>query len=358
MQAPIYHIIWIPSHLQHALRTYERVGGIFVALSQEAKEVCEQFGLPVEQYDINQLAGDTSAEVNAKNTTNALNKKENTVLFYDNHPALCHIVTKLPLARTFLLWHGNSIKQWHTLWDGKQLNDFTYITALGSYREKNLRDVGVEASKILPVGLARWDAMQKLQKQDKSLLRSKLGIPQDMKVVSYLPTWEGPTTVSNIGLKLARRLPDDVYFIFRPHPKTPPDVIRQYTEIIDQKKNASYLPEKTATDDELLQIYVDSDIFVGEISSVIIDSILMYKPIVFIMNAYLGKHQEFFEPIEELYNACTHIDINSMKNVGNIIHEVDENVDRDVWEKTINKMFYLDNYDELTNILMSPAEEK
>ena len=237
----IYYFLGnVPSHINHALPLYREIGGTFVVLSQEAYDYCKGYGVDVIMVDDNSglfLQFDTS---DVKDTIDYLNDNARVVIYYEIYP-----IAPLVKAKQIMLTHGNSFKDYYIDWRREFLPAYDYFAGLGPIWEEKTIDAGVDPDKILKVGLARQDdIIMNRGKNSKAKKIQHAFNRRDKKIITYMPTWWGPTSANEVGKKIVRYISEEYILIFRPHPSTPGELINEYLDVISHDKlNTFYVPQ-------------------------------------------------------------------------------------------------------------------
>lgn len=328
-------------HILHALPIYRRFGGEAIVLSEQSRRFCEAQGvkaLMTDDYPEGYLKLDPRR---IEGTLAHLRSRRGVLLLFDTFSFLPAITN----LTKFMLFHGNSLKDWFDDWHIEMINACDFVTALSPFRKERMLRRGVDPAKLLDIGLTRWDEIVAgrgtVTRQER--LFAKLGCTP-RKVVAYLPTWHGMTSVCATGKEIVRHISDDYVLVFRPHPATPAPFIEEYLEIIAEKPNVLYVPENRYADLTLTDLYAASDMFIGDMSSTIIDAMLTDKPIAFALDpgypptrsvmkrlkrlvkalVYYGKspfqvYQHVFDPVRELFAASEKIQLSNAPSINEVV---------------------------------------
>jgi len=329
------------AHVLHALPLYRRLGGEAIVLSEQSRRFCEAQGvktLMADDYPEGYLKLDPRR---IAGTLAYLQSCRGVLLLFDAFSFLPAITN----LTKFMLFHGNSLKDWFDPWHIEMINACDYVTALSPFRKERMLRRGVDPAKLLDIGLTHWDEIVAgrgtVTRQER--LFGKLGCTP-RKVVAYLPTWHGMTSVCFTGKEIVRNISDDYALVFRPHPATPAPCIEEYLEIIARKPNVLYVPENRYADLTLTDLYAASDMFIGDMSSTIIDAMLTDKPIAFALDPgypptrsvvkklkrlvkallYYGKspfeiYRQVFGPVRELLAASDKIELSSARSINDVV---------------------------------------
>lgn len=357
------------SHMIHALPIYEKLGGEFIVLTEEGKSFCENKGVNVKLIDDNpQDAYFDEVDIEkVRNTLDYVNNQRGIVFFF----SMLSVIPEIKSLKKIMLFHGNSLKNWFTERGIYRLNHCDYIMTLTYYRESVLRQNGVAAEKFVRIGLPRWDEIikNKGQVKNQECVYEKLGL-YNKKIITYFPTWIGDvTSVQYTGIEIVKNISDDYILLFRPHPVTSEDIIQKYLKIISKRKNILYVPENRYPDISLTDIFSISDMFIGDISSVVIDSILTEKPIILALDSknvmdcsdficfikgivkklvYFGNDRfqsetirEQYKPIQEIFNVVEKVDTHNAFTINEKIEKsLKQGVNAQAWASVKNRWFY------------------
>lgn len=300
-----YYLGGVGSHISHALPVYRKIGGIFIVTSQEAYDSCRKLNVSVIMVDNRPDLFLQFPFKELKNTINYLNTHAKVITFYE----IFSIHDKL-VAPQIMLAHGVGFKDYYIEWRRAYLPYFKYISGLGKYWESRILTQGVKKEQIAKVGVARMDSVMKMKgRVYRQRTARRLGLNPRKEIISYVPTWWGPTSVNDTGKTIIRMLSEEYSLIFRPHPSTPSELIQEYEDIIQSEKlNAVYVPDGKYKNVDINDIYRASSAFIVDMSSVSIEAMMTDKPILF---AFGGKDRDqgevVYKPIQRFYNACQHI---------------------------------------------------
>ncbi len=330
----------VPSHINHALPLYRSIGGTFIVLSEEAFRYCKNFGVDVVCATDNDslFLEFTDDEVAA--TINYLNRHASVVIYYEIYP-----IARSVRAKHIMLTHGNSFKEYYIEWRQRYMPYYDLFAGLGPIWEEATRKAGVPKSNIIEVGLARSDEVliKRHKRQAKRRVYRALGISRKKSTVAYMPTWWGPTSVNDTGKEIIRELSEEYLVIFRPHPSTPKEVIDEYTAIIeDEKLNVFYLPEGNDLHISLNDILTAADVFIGDMSSVVLDALLADLPIIIAYGEGTRMQDKAIYtpmlPVITLYPSITH---KTVSDINAIIQEaVRTGINPQAYSDTKKALFY------------------
>jgi len=218
------------------------------------------------------------------------------------------------------------------------------MAALGPYLKKKFIADGIDPKKLVDLGVARTDDIVEhageVYIDDK--LKEEPGIDPAKKIVAYMPTFWGASSIYNTGLEIVKNMPDEYTLIFRPHPQTPAKLLRKYLRIIRTKDNVIYAPEGKFKNLGLVDIFNASSVIIGDVSSVMLEAILTKKPLVFAYDT--GEYKQS----ENDYVSIVDIVKKSGKVYSETAHQLpmilqkafSDAVDESLWNQTIKQNFY------------------
>ena len=353
-----YYIGTNPSHIIHALPLYKQVGGKFIVASKEAERSLSRYKVPIVRIDdinlhyVNQLdrvrsrlgLNPSSLRLgkNLKNTFNYLEQNADIVLFYELLEFTNH--TKLSKPKTIFMTHGNMLKDYmgmhpHRL---RMIESYNYMAALSPYLHKKFIKHGIPAKKLVEIGTARNDSVVKLSNSAHSSYSpaEAPNIDPDKTIVAYMPTYWSPSSVQNVGLEIVKNFPSSMQLIFRPHPSTPSELMDKYKEIIRSRDDGSviYAPNDIMELDDILQI---SSVIIGDTSSVMLEAILLNKPLIFAETSDPAQSNLDYDSIQEIVEYSEAINMANAKKVQDIVGiALDKGIDKNIWEVVKQRAFY------------------
>jgi CDP-glycerol glycerophosphotransferase (TagB/SpsB family) len=283
-------------------------------------------------------------------TINFLNKNANVVVYYE-----IFSINEYIKPPQIMLTHGNSFKDYYAGWREGYLKYFKYLAGLGPVWEKNTLLRGGSPEQIIKVGIARTDEMiQHAGSVKRKAVARRLGLDPKKQIISYMPTWWGPTSVNDTGKQIMRNISEEYSVIFRPHPSTPPELINEYKSIIDTEKlNAVYVPDGAYDGVDIESIYLASSLFIIDMSSVLIDALLTDKPLIFAFGDNdRSQDESVYSPFKSFFNACKHIDSSNAFNVNTAIREALQSpVKDDILQAAKDAVVYDTNGDSVEKIV-------
>ena len=226
-------------------------------------------------------------------------------------------------------WHGTPIKKLrcdievdgsvlNTIKEIRKRNDidakrFDYFISPSKYcTEKfisafNLKKLNKE-NIIIEEGYPRNDFLFNKTQKDITLIKEKLKIPINKKVIFYLPTFRDNQHTSGIGYtyelqidfdRLRKAIGDEYVVLFSPH--------YFIANSIDLSKYEGFVIN-VARYDEINELYLVSDIIMTDYSSVFFDFANLKRPIVFYMYDYYlyqSRLRDFYISLDELPGPIT-----------------------------------------------------
>ena len=262
-------------------------------------------------------------------------------------------------------WHGTPIKKLrcdievdgsvlNTIKEIRKRNDidakrFDYFISPSKYcTEKfisafNLKKLNKE-NIIIEEGYPRNDFLFNKTQKDITLIKEKLKIPINKKVIFYLPTFRDNQHTSGIGYtyelqidfdRLRKAIGDEYVVLFSPH--------YFIANSIDLSKYEGFVIN-VARYDEINELYLVSDIIMTDYSSVFFDFANLKRPIVFYMydyDLYQSRLRDFYISLDELPGPITRTQEELEKCIINIETEFPKYVRK--YEDFNKKYNYLDD---------------
>ena len=208
-------------------------------------------------------------------------------------------------------WHGSAIK--HIGNDENIQNCIHFKTTKPDYfyaqsqydKEVFSKAFNIEKDKIVLSGLPRNDELKNITNEEIKLIKEKLNIPLDKKVILYVPTYreyerdkDGCVLSPPINLKYwEKELAKKYILLFRAHYE-----VNKVLSIKETQFLRDYSSYEKLTD--LLKI---SDILISDYSRIIIDYSILERPIfnyIYDYDEYKEKRGLYFDIRKELPNNC------------------------------------------------------
>lgn len=315
-----------------------------MVISKSAEKALKMYDVPVVCLDDSPnlfLHFDRSV----KKTIDYLNKHAKVVLFYELFGYSRFARIKSPT--TIFLTHGNMLKSYMTM-NPKRLKimkDYDYMVALSPHLKKEfIEENGIDPKKLIDYGIARTDEVIRYKGKihGRSKIASILGLDPNLPMLSYMPTYWGASSVHHIGREMIRHLPDDYTLIFRPHPQTPGYIIDTYLSIIKRRPNVRYAPDGFNRDIDMLSLFNASSAIIGDVSSVMLEAILVDKPLIFA--GVTGREElesKDLSSIKELVDYSTRLNVNNIAYLKNLLESaLIRDIDPDIWHATKERVFF------------------
>lgn len=202
----------------------------------------------------------------------------------------------------------------------------------------HLKSLGKE-NIFLEKGYPRNDRLSLVTKEEISVLRKKLGIPEGKKVILYAPTWRENQHVPGEGYRYQlqvdfhdwkKRLGEEYIVLFRAHYFI--SNLFDFDEYDGFIKNVSDL-------DDVNDLYLVSDMLITDYSSVFFDYGILERPILFYMydyDAYKNEMRDFYFDIHMLPGPVVKTQEELLKNLENLPEIVEKYREK---YKMFNKKF-------------------
>lgn len=336
----------LPAQMSHGIDLYHKIGGECIVTTKDAKIFCEEKGLKtimLDDFAEQTILSDCSL---LKKTIKFLNEQEGVIFFFDTFK----IINNIKSLKKIMLFHGNSLKdQWFEEWKIEYINNCDYITSIGPNWEKVMISKGINEKNIIRIGQTRCDAIinPKENSSSKDIVNGMTN-SQGKKIVAYMPTWYGPTSVEIVGKKIIEFISNDYILLFKPHPETPKNIIDEYELLISKKQNIIHVAENRYKGFDLTTLLLISDIFIVGFSSVLIDCLLVNKPIIFASDESSELTINKFEPIKDVFDHCSKLTVKNVNVLNEIIEE--SSVDTIKWEKSKKNIFFNLNGDSIETL--------
>lgn len=353
----IYYFLGnIPSHILHALPLHKELGGTFVVLSQKAKAEVERYNVPVVALDdkphewqrfgwrVKPVSAYLDIGPELKKTVDYLNAHARVVLFYELYDFDASLNFTKPTK--IFLTHGAMLKGYFTMRPQRLtiLRQYNYMVAMGPVIKERLVREGVSPDMLVDLGIARTDEIvaHRGKVVVPETLASTLGLDPAKPIVSYLPTFWGPSSIYTVGKEIVRNVPDHYTLIFRPHPQTPAKLIKDCLDIMEHKPNVVYAPEGRYEGLGLLDIYAASSAIIGDVSSVMLEAVLTEKPLLFAYDS--GEHRQNetdYAAIREVVDFSQKITPDNVALLPRLLAAaLSKGIDKNMWQQTANNILF------------------
>lgn len=172
-------------------------------------------------------------------------------------------------------WHGTGPKKGGNAIKGRKDYDFSYVDIVcvdGKYaRDEMVNWFNAKDENLLWCGRPREDELLALKENDKLIIREELNIPQDKKILLYMPTWR---EYGNLELNCQlweRHLGAEYVLLVRSHHFAKNDFIKA-TENPFWVDVSNY--------ESVNKLYYIADILISDYSSAFFDYGLLGKPMI------------------------------------------------------------------------------
>lgn len=220
-------------------------------------------------------------------------------------------------------WHGIALKYiGNDCPDRKDYNFDTvdYLTVSGDYDEKVFKSAfNAKESSYLRCGMPRNEELWLVDEKSRLMMRKKLGVPQNKKVILYAPTWRDSTDGGKsyaikppIDFKKWEEMLGDEYIVlFRAHHLTNKILGVQYNDFV---WNMSDYP---AVND----LMIAADILITDYSAIAFDFSILCKPILcyaYDYDSYLAERGTYFSMDDKYPNKICRTEVELLQRIKNL----------------------------------------
>lgn len=275
-------------------------------------------------------------------------------------------------------WHGTPLKRLrndievsgsvlNTIKEIRKRNDrdssrFDYFLSPSKFATEkftsafNLKNLG-KKDIIIEEGYPRNESLFTYTEEDVKRIKEKFGVPNDKKVIFYLPTFRDNQHTSGVGYtyslnidfdRLKEKFSDKYVILFSAH--------YFVANSIDLSKYEGFVINANSKLDDINDLYIISDIIMTDYSSVFFDFANLKRPMLFYMydlDSYKNNLRDFYMDLDELPGpiAKTQEELeHNLENIEEISKEYKEKYekfnkkfnyldDKDATERVINKIF-------------------
>ena len=275
-------------------------------------------------------------------------------------------------------WHGTPLKRLrndievtgsvlNTIKEIRKRNDrdssrFDYFLSPSKFATEkftsafNLNNLG-KKDIIIEEGYPRNESLFTYTEEDVKRIKEKFGVPNDKKVIFYLPTFRDNQHTSGVGYtysinidfdRLKEKFSDKYVILFSAH--------YFVANSIDLSKYEGFVINANSKLDDINDLYIISDIIMTDYSSVFFDFANLKRPMLFYMydlDSYKNNLRDFYMDLDELPGpiAKTQEELeHNLENIEEISKEYKEKYekfnkkfnyldDKDATERVINKIF-------------------
>ena len=203
---------------------------------------------------------------------------------------------------------GRDIDSGNTSFGSKGGNHFDVMMSQGHFETDVFsRSFGIPKEKFLEAGLPRNDILANYTEEQRTIIRSRLGIKKNQTVILYCPTFREYDKDESLGVVMAppmdlnkweRELGEGYVLLMRAH--------YEVSKVMRIKENAFV---RNMTDyPDLNDLYIAADILISDYSSVFFDYSITGKPMLhfcYDYDKYSSKRGMYFDIREKVSGADT-----------------------------------------------------
>ena len=206
---------------------------------------------------------------------------------------------------------------------------------------------------IIEEGYPRNELLFTYKKEDVKKIKEKFNIPENKKIIFYLPTFRDNQHTSGVGYtynlnidfdRLKEKFSDKYVILFSPH--------YFVSNSIDLSKYNGFVINVNEKLDDINELYIVSDIIMTDYSSVFFDFANLKRPMLFYMydiDDYKNNLRDFYLDLEELPGPIAKTQEELEYNIENIDEISKEYEDK---YKAFNEKFnYLDDAGATTRVI-------
>lgn len=225
-------------------------------------------------------------------------------------------------------WHGIALK--HIGNDVSGRNDFNfdtvdYLCVCGDYDEKVYKTAfHAKESSYLRCGLPRNEELWTVTEEKKNLVRQKLDIPSEKKVILYAPTWRDSR---NGGLSYdinppihfdiwKKELGEEYLLLFRAHHQTTKVIGVHFDEFVKDASSFSSVNE----------LMIIADILITDYSAIAFDYAILCRPILcyaYDYDTYLTERGTYFQLDDKYPNKSCRTEEELLRRIKNLDYAVE-----------------------------------
>lgn len=172
-------------------------------------------------------------------------------------------------------WHGTGPKKGGNAVAGRKDYDFSYVDIMccdGAYTKTMLEKYwNAKESSMLMCGRPREDELFELTEADRKHIRQELKIPDDKKVILYMPTWREYGNKELTWSLWEEKLKDEYVMLIRAHHFSK-------SEVFSGANSAFWIDASEYPD--VNKLYWIADILISDYSSAFFDYGLLGKPMI------------------------------------------------------------------------------
>lgn len=225
-------------------------------------------------------------------------------------------------------WHGTPFKCVGNDASGRKDYDFDtldYFCYAGKYeRDIFTRAFNLRKEVLIPSGLPRNDELYHVSKEEKELLKKKLGLPLDKKVIMYAPTWRDSVDKGrsytlcppvNVN-KWEAELGTEYVIVFRMHAYTNKLMGLEFNDVI---RDFSSYPV-------INDLFKVTDVFISDYSAAIFDFAILERPIIsfaYDYEEYRGLRGLYIDMEKEMPNGICRTEDDVIKLIKTMDYELE-----------------------------------
>ena len=225
-------------------------------------------------------------------------------------------------------WHGIALKHIGNDCPGRKDFNFKNVDHLvvsGNYDEKVWESAfNADPASYLKCGMPRNEELWLATEEQKQVMRGKLAIPADKKVILYAPTWRDSTDGGKsyeikppVHFDLWKKeLGDEYVVLFRAHHQTTKVLGVKYDEFV---RDASDYP---AVND----LMIASDMLITDYSAIAFDYSVLCKPLfcyAYDYDSYLSERGTYFDIDEKYPNKSCRTEEELLSRIKNIDYDIE-----------------------------------
>jgi len=271
-------------------------------------------------------------------------------------------------------WHGTPLKRLrndievsgsvlNTIKEIRKRNDrdssrFDYFLSPSKFATEkftsafNLNNLG-KKDIIIEEGYPRNESLFTYTDEDVKRIKEKFGVPNDKKVIFYLPTFRDNQHTSGVGYtysinidfdRLKEKFSDKYVILFSAH--------YFVANSIDLSKYEGFVINANKKLDDINELYIISDIIMTDYSSVFFDFANLKRPMLFYMydlDSYKNNLRDFYMDLDELPGPIAKTQEELEHNLENI-EEISKQY-KEKYEKFNKKFNYLDDKDATERVI-------
>jgi CDP-glycerol glycerophosphotransferase (TagB/SpsB family) len=166
-----------------------------------------------------------------------------------------------------------------------------------------------------------------------------IGDVGEARVVTYVPTYWGPSSVEGLGLELVQQVRSEQILLVRLHPQTPEPIVARYRQLADERPHV-HLMLDDAPGRGLLDLLAAADVVVGDLSSVMLEAVILDKPLVFAVDQESAPLLTGEHPVSAVVAESTVLRPGATDIASSLAAAMSRGIDREVWARTTDELFF------------------